>query len=68
MHRICAPEQRAGAHLKTQQKCRKEFESLAPLRAKEAAAHPAAAPAPPPKTEQLIPEQPKTEEDKPGEK
>jgi general secretion pathway protein D len=43
----------------------KKFESLAPLRAKEAAAHPAAAPAPPPprKPEQLVPEQPKTDED-----
>ncbi|MDR3389262.1 MAG: type II secretion system secretin GspD [Rudaea sp.] len=48
----------------------KKFESLAPLRAKDATEHPAAAPAPPPlpKPEQLISEPPKVEEDKPGEK
>jgi general secretion pathway protein D len=50
----------------------KKFESLAPLRAKEAAAHPAT-PAPPPKPGQLVPEQPKanddgTNEDRSGEK
>jgi general secretion pathway protein D len=53
----------------------KKFESLAPMKAKEKAAAeqsgavPTPAPAPPaPKPEQLIPEQPKTEGDKPGEK
>ena len=51
-----------------------KFESLAPLNAKDAAvAHPLAVPVPapprnPPKPAQLIPEQPKAEEDKPGEK
>ena len=40
------------------QEYEQKFESLAPLRAKEAAAHPAAVPAPqPPKREQLVPEQ-----------
>lgn len=42
----------------------KKFESLAPLRAKDAAAHPAPVPVPAPlRTEPLPPEQPKTKED-----
>ena len=51
-----------------------KFQSLAPMRAKEAedqknaATHPVRPAAPPPPPEQLIPEPPKVEEDKPGEK
>ncbi len=51
-----------------------KFQSLAPMRAKEAedqknaATHRVVPPPPPPHPEQLIPEPPKVEEDKPGEK
>ena len=50
------------------QEYEQKFESLAPLRAKEAAAHPAAAPVPPPRPAAPATEQPKIQEDGPSEK
>jgi general secretion pathway protein D len=51
------------------QEYEQKFESLAPLHAKDDVAHPAAVPAPQPsKREQLVPKQPKTNEEGSGEK